>query len=58
MAGVESDKKQPVSVALPVRLGKQLGKASVTRYCIKFKTMKDISVDVLEDAVRFGFQNK
>jgi len=34
--------------------GKQLGKASVTGYCIKFKTIKDINVDVLEDSIRYG----
>src|SRR4051812_40849750 len=28
--------------------GKQLGKASVTGYCIKFKTLKDIDTDVLK----------
>src|SRR5471030_2665921 len=27
--------------------GKKLGKASVTGYCIKFKALKDIDVDVL-----------
>ena len=32
--------------------GKKLGKASVTGYCIKFKTLKDIDVDVLQEAVR------
>ena len=31
---------------------KKLGKASVTGYCIKFKALKDIDVDVLEAAVR------
>ncbi|ABF43585.1 hypothetical protein Acid345_4585 [Candidatus Koribacter versatilis Ellin345] len=36
--------------------GKTLGKASVTGYCIKFKTLKDINVDVLEAAIRHGFQ--
>ncbi|MCD6011232.1 MAG: hypothetical protein K0Q79_1094 [Flavipsychrobacter sp.] len=36
--------------------GKKLGKASVTGYCIKFKTLKDINVDVLEDAIRYGFE--
>jgi len=36
--------------------GKMLGKASVTGYCIKFKTLKDISIDVLEEAIRFGFE--
>jgi hypothetical protein len=38
--------------------GKELGKASVTGYCIKFKTLKDINVDTLEVAVRFGFEHK
>jgi hypothetical protein len=36
--------------------GKKLGKASVTGYCIKFKSLKDINVDVLESAIRFGFE--
>ena len=34
--------------------GKQLGKATVTGYCIKFKTLKDINVDILEVAIRYG----
>ena len=38
--------------------GKQLGKASVTGYCIRFKTLKDINIDVLEAAIRFGFENQ
>jgi len=37
--------------------GKDLGKASVTGYCIRFKTLKDINTDVLEAAIRFGFEN-
>jgi hypothetical protein len=36
--------------------GKELGKASVTGYCIKFKKLKDINVDVLEAAIRYGGQ--
>jgi hypothetical protein len=32
-----------------------LGKATVTGYCIRFKTLKDINTDVLEAAIRFGF---
>lgn len=36
--------------------GKKLGKASVTGYCIKFKTLKDINIDVLEAAIRYGFE--
>lgn len=34
--------------------GKKLGKASVSGYCIKFKTLKDINIDVLEAAIRYG----
>ena len=36
--------------------GKDLGKASVTGYCIKFKTLKDINIDILEAAIRYGFE--
>jgi len=32
--------------------GKQLGKASVTGYCIRFKTLKDINIEILEAAIR------
>jgi hypothetical protein len=32
--------------------GKALGKASVTGYCIKFKTLKDINIEILEAAIR------
>lgn len=41
---------------LPNTYGKRLGKASVTGYCIKFKTLKDINLEVLEEAIRFGFE--
>jgi hypothetical protein len=37
--------------------GKTLGKASVTGYCIRFKTLKNIDTDVLNAAIRFGFEN-
>lgn len=37
--------------------GKTLGKASVTGYCIKFKTIKDIDLEVLLAAVRFGLES-
>lgn len=40
---------------LPKTYGKKLGKASVTGYCIKFKALKDINLEVLEAAIRFGF---
>lgn len=36
--------------------GKDLGKASVTGYCIKFKKLKDINIDVLEAAIRDGVE--
>jgi hypothetical protein len=36
--------------------GKTLGKASVSGYCIKFKTLKDINIDVLQAAIRHGFE--
>jgi Domain of unknown function (DU1801) len=36
--------------------GKVLGKASVTGYCIRFKTLKDINIDTLEAAIRYGFE--
>ena len=33
---------------------KALGKATVSGYCIKFKTLKDINIYILEAAIRFG----
>jgi hypothetical protein len=36
--------------------GKTLGKASVTGYCIKFRALKDIDIDVLEAAIRYGVE--
>jgi len=35
---------------------KKLGKASVSGYCIKFKTLKDINIDILEAAIRYGVE--
>lgn len=32
--------------------GSSIGKASVTGYCIKFKSIKDINLDVLREAIR------
>ena len=34
--------------------GKELGKASVTGYCIKFKTLTDIKIDALKAAIQYG----
>ena len=36
--------------------GKELGKASVSKYCINFKTLKNINIDVLEAAILYGVQ--
>ena len=36
--------------------GKKLGKASVTGYCIKFKNIKDINIDILHAAIRDGVE--
>jgi hypothetical protein len=43
---------------LSTAYGARLGKASVTGYCIKFKRLGDIEVDVLEEAIRFGFERR
>jgi len=39
---------------LPDTFGADIGRASVTGYCIKFKTLTDINLGVLEAAVRAG----
>ena len=36
--------------------GEKLGKASVTGYCIKFKTLKEINIDILQAAIRYGVE--
>src|SRR5208283_6164106 len=36
--------------------GRELGKASVTGYCIKFKTLTDIKIDVLKAAIQYGIE--
>jgi hypothetical protein len=36
--------------------GKELGKASVTGYCIKFRRLKDVNIAVLEAAMRYGIE--
>jgi hypothetical protein len=41
---------------LPETYGKTIGKASVTGYCIKFKRLKDINIDILEAAIRDGVE--
>lgn len=41
---------------LSQKFGRELGKASVTGYCIKFKTLKDIDIDVLKAAIQDGIE--
>lgn len=36
--------------------GEKLGKARVTGYCIKFKALKDVNIDILEAAIRYGVE--
>ncbi len=36
--------------------GTTIGKASVTGYCVKFKALKDINIEILEAAVRYGVE--
>lgn len=38
--------------------GQEIGKASVTSYCIKFKKLKDINIEVLEAAIRYGLEQE
>lgn len=38
--------------------GKELGKATVSGYCIKFKTLKNINIDILEAAILYGFKQE
>jgi hypothetical protein len=41
---------------LPKTYGEKIGKASVTGYCIKFKKLKDINVEMLEAAILYGVE--
>ena len=46
-----SDKKY-----LSKTYGNKIGKARVTGYCVKFRALKDINIEVLEAAIRDGFK--
>jgi hypothetical protein len=37
--------------------GKTIGKATVTGYCIRFKALKDIQLEQLKEAIRYGLQS-
>lgn len=41
---------------LPQSYGATLGKATVTGYCIKFKKLSDIHMNILEAAIRDGIE--
>lgn len=41
---------------LPDTYGKAIGKASVTGYCIRFKKLEDIDIEVLEAAICDGIE--
>jgi hypothetical protein len=43
---------------LAQKYGKKLGKASVSGYCIKFKTLNDINIDILQAAIRDRVKRK
>ncbi len=36
--------------------GTSIGKAKVSGYCIRFKTLKDINLEILEAAIRYGVE--
>lgn len=42
---------------LPETYGKTIGKASVSGYCIKFKSIKDIHIEILKEVIRYGLNN-
>ncbi|TCD13010.1 DUF1801 domain-containing protein [Pedobacter frigidisoli] len=48
----------PDKTYLAKTYGKEIGKASVTGYCIKFKKLADINIEILEAAIRYGFDGQ
>lgn len=38
--------------------GAEIGKANVTGYCIKFKALKDINIEVLKTAILYAYNQK
>lgn len=39
--------------ALVKRFGDKLGKSKVSGYCIRIKTLSDLNIDILEEAIRY-----
>lgn len=35
--------------------GKELGKANVSGYCIKFKKLTDINIEILKEIIKYGY---
>ena len=46
----------PDKTYLAQTYGNKIGKATVSGYCIKFKTLHDINIDILEAAICYGFE--
>lgn len=42
---------------LPRTFGKKIGRAKVTGYCITFKSLNDVDIDVLKAALRSGIES-
>ncbi|MFC5743588.1 DUF1801 domain-containing protein [Dyella tabacisoli] len=42
---------------LAEKYGKNIGQAKVTGYCIKFRTLRNIDIDILADAMRYGIEH-
>ena len=42
--------------SLAQAFAQKLGKASVTGYCIKFKTLADVKIEALKAAIQFGVE--
>ena len=38
------------------QFAERIGKASITGYCIKFKSLKDVALNVLIEAIQCGFE--
>ncbi|MEQ1821124.1 MAG: DUF1801 domain-containing protein [Fimbriimonadaceae bacterium] len=43
---------------LAATFGKTIGKASVSGYCIKFKSLKAVNIDVLKTAIEYGLRSR
>ena len=39
---------------LAKNFGQKIGRATVTGYCIKFKSLKDVNLDILRAAIQYG----